>query len=429
MEETSALQLEQQNATISRVDNLSIMRMENLEKANEVEVEVEEASSKEPKAKAYPTYVEKQIPDTEKHITGSSKEAMVTGSVIKQAKASGFCKANIDLTSQKRSDLISPEHLALVPPHTRKVKAEPRFILNHFTRTFSINFQRIANYLNQTPYEPNTNSNEPKGWKTSPMEKINRLIALPGTAADLIRDAYNYGLLHSVYTSTREEIESLPTAIFNAMKSFMAITKAGMVFVRFYQTVSELGCHTVYPSINVVKIGIAREFQYPEPIKQDVLSLEDIPELLQEKRAMGIAIAVQDLRKTLTDQNKNDTYNKIWIYANSNNMLVYCKGKSASANSMDTIEKWIVALSRPEEDTGHKSIKRNYCGEEVKKRLCKWLQHIELHQCNYCKVTQNVIPELSNHYGSEVGPSETMGKEEKEEVDKEDKEDKCDLIL
>lgn len=109
------------------------------------------------------------------------------------------------------------------------------------------------------------------------------LVGLLGCQPKLIKATYDYGILHTIYTSDGIKCSEIPK-LYQIVKNYLNITKANMVFVRIFGAVGEVTYDNIIPTTRFIKIGIAKNYVLQEEVKvlPVILGLE-IPEYLTKK--------------------------------------------------------------------------------------------------------------------------------------------------
>lgn len=159
------------------------------------------------------------------------------------------------------------------------------------------NFKIISNKLNKNPCSI---TEDYKGYTTIKHEKINMLIGLIGCQSELVKAAYDYGLLNTLYTTNGDECIKIPK-LHRVVTNYIKITKADMIFIKFYGAMEEVTMEQIIPTIQFVKIGLTRDYVLPdtEPEVQNALLHEDIPKFLIKKRAWGFKVMIDALKSSI----------------------------------------------------------------------------------------------------------------------------------
>ncbi|GKA93371.1 hypothetical protein Tco_0815357 [Tanacetum coccineum] len=131
---------------------------------------------------------------------------------------------------------------------------------NYHCKMYLNNFLKLANKLNN---EPQKIINEYEGYSTFAHEKVNQLVGLFNCDPNLIKATYDYGLLHSVYTKDGSELCKIPE-VYEQAKYYLKITKATMIYVRFYGAVGEVTFEEIIHTTRLVKMGLTRDFMLIE---------------------------------------------------------------------------------------------------------------------------------------------------------------------
>ncbi|GJV22688.1 hypothetical protein Tco_1375383 [Tanacetum coccineum] len=133
-----------------------------------------------------------------------------------------------------------------------------------------------------------------------PHDKINQLVALVDCNSEIVKSAYDYGLLHSVYTKNGAEVSKIPK-LFEVAKTFLKITKANMVYIRIYGAIAEVDYEKIYPTVRIAKIGITNHYIIPETKIQEEVIIEELPSYFTKKRSWSFKVmadAILDITNT-----------------------------------------------------------------------------------------------------------------------------------
>ncbi|KAG5613701.1 hypothetical protein H5410_013525 [Solanum commersonii] len=173
-----------------------------------------------------------------------------------------------------------------IPPQVNTYKeslGQHKQTYNHITQTYIENIHKIQTFLNQNPRSTKT-KNPHEDYITQNLQGYKKLIAQPGTNANLIGTCYHYGLLNTVYTAIGDEIATI-SELHNAFMHYKRITKGTLFYIKFYSAPAEIRYDEIKPIIQVVKIGLTREMIIPEKIeKQNEIQKIEIPEFYARKR-------------------------------------------------------------------------------------------------------------------------------------------------
>ncbi|ADZ45066.1 putative inclusion body protein [Sweet potato vein clearing virus] len=265
--------------------------------------------------------------------------------------------------------------------------------------------------LNQKPIQDPNLAKEYMGYITQPNKNYNKLIALPKTSASLVRSCYLYGMLATVYTSDGSELVDIPE-ICKAVKSYLAVTKAKLLYVRFYSTPAEITMEDIKPVITVVKIGMTKEMIIPEGIKiQPQIAVEEIADFFANKRVIQLKNVVDELANNYTSNNP------IWIYHNRENTLIYSLAKEVKPKDMEDIRLWIMTLINPEKNPLTRAIKKEFISDKIKGHYCKIISEYPDHLCTRCGGRTNEVPDIDIHISSpEPSEAATPSDDEDDEL-------------
>ncbi|XP_025888956.2 uncharacterized protein [Solanum lycopersicum] len=256
---------------------------------------------------------------------------------------------------------------------------------NHITRSYIENLYKIQNYLNSTPRSPTTKDPN-TDFITQKLQGYNKLIAQPGTNANLVKTCYSYGLLNTVYTQTGDEISTIPE-LYKAFMNYKRITKGTLFYIKFYSAPAEILFDEIKPIIQVIKIGLTRDMIIPEDIgiQQEIQKIE-IPEFYANKRVIGIATILNELTNNYLNGNS------VWSYYVREQVMIYSNSKEIREQDMEEIRQWILSLLKPEQKPTTRALRKGFISEELLTRYCKIIgQKYPDHICSKCQGEDNVI--------------------------------------
>ncbi|KAG5627823.1 hypothetical protein H5410_013041 [Solanum commersonii] len=182
-----------------------------------------------------------------------------------------------------------------IPPQVNTYKeslGQHKQTYNHITRTYIENIHKIQTFLNQNPRSTNT-KNPHKDYITQNLQGYNKLITQPGTNANLVGTCYHYGLLNTVYTTTGDEIATIPE-LHKAFMHYKRITKGTLFYIKFYSAPAEI----LYDKIKPI---IQKKIE-----KQNEIQKIEIPEFYARKRVIGLATILNELATNY--RNKTSKY-------------------------------------------------------------------------------------------------------------------------
>ena len=259
---------------------------------------------------------------------------------------------------------------------------------NHITRSYIENLYKIQNYLNSTPRSPTTKDPN-TDFITQKLQGYNKLIAQPGTNANLVKTCYSYGLLNTVYTQTGDEISTIPE-LYKAFMNYKRITKGTLFYIKFYSAPAEILFDEIKPIIQVIKIGLTRDMIIPEDIgiQQEIQKIE-IPEFYANKRVIGITTILNELTNNYLNGNS------VWSYYVREQVMIYSNSKEIREQDMEEIRQWILSLLKPEQKPTTRALRKGFISEELLTRYCKIIgQKYPDHICSKCQGEDNVIPDV-----------------------------------
>ena len=236
--------------------------------------------------------------DVEKlHKTHNKFVNAATGKASTEASSSNTTnqstkRQNQNLNSQftktfiKNKQPINLSHPTIPSPQTSTYAAslnQNKQVYNHISRAYIQNMYKTQTFLNLHPRSQTTNDPQ-KDFITQKLQGYNKLIAQPGTSANLVRTCYEYGLLSTVYTADGAELQQIPD-LYNAFTIYKRITDGSFFYIRCYSAPAEILYNEIKPLIQVVKIGLTRDMIIPEEIeKQPEIPEVDIPTFFATKR-------------------------------------------------------------------------------------------------------------------------------------------------
>ncbi|GKA84111.1 hypothetical protein Tco_0805706 [Tanacetum coccineum] len=225
------------------------------------------------------------------------------------------------------------------------------------------------------------------GYSTFAHEKVNQLVGLFNCDPNLIKATYDYGLLHSVYTKDGSELCKIPE-VYEQAKYYLKITKATMIYVRFYGAVGEVTFEEIIHTTRLVKMGLTRDFILSEKVtKQNQLCFEEIPQYLTKKRAWSL--------KTMSDAIKEIIKTPFRLNFYKLNLIIVSNAREYDTDGPKVLEKIYWKILSPE-DMDTKVFAKNYLSEKGFEYLCKNLYFEESHKCRYCGKGETGVPELFN---------------------------------
>nr|XP_025883788.1 uncharacterized protein LOC109121374 [Solanum lycopersicum] len=165
--------------------------------------------------------------------------------------------------NQKNSLFIPPQ----ITTYSESLSQDKKKAYNHITRSYIENLYKIQNYLNSTPKSPTTKDPN-TDFITQKLQGYNKLIAQPGTNANLVKTCYSYGLLSTVYTQTGDEISTIPE-LYKAFMNYKRISKGTLFYIKFYSAPAEILFDEIKPIIQVIKIDLTTDMIKPMQILTD----------------------------------------------------------------------------------------------------------------------------------------------------------------
>ena len=271
------------------------------------------------------------------------------------------------------------------------------------------NLQYIANHLNLKPSNFKIlKDGSYKGYTTYPHDKFNQLIALKECNSSLVKSAYDFGLLYSVYTSDASEVSKIPE-LYRVTKNYLKITKADMVFIRVYSVIGEVTDKDIFQALRIVKIGITRNYilgDNEEGIPGEEIFIEELPELMTKKRSWSI--------KVIADQLVKFAQTPIWVNHEDTNTLIVTNSTSYGPDAATKVEKIYWSIMKPD---SHKSkvIPNKLLSDKGSIQLCKILKGEDAHYCKWCNFSTNMVPnveigDIKFEDSDEEVPQEDAGK-------------------
>ncbi|XP_015068696.1 uncharacterized protein LOC107013253 [Solanum pennellii] len=259
---------------------------------------------------------------------------------------------------------------------------------NHITRSYIENLYKIQNYLNSTP-RSQTAKDPHTDFITQKLQGYNKLIAQPGTNANLVKTCYSYGLLNTIYTQTGDEISTIPE-LYKAFMNYKRITKGTLFYIKFYSAPAEILFDEIKPIIQVIKIGLTRDMIIPEDIgtQQETQRIE-IQEFYANKRVIGLATILNELTNNYLNENS------VWSYYVREQVMIYSNSREIREQDMEEIRQWILSLLKPEQKSTTRELRKEFISNELLTRYCKIIgQKYPDHICSKCQGEDNVIPDV-----------------------------------
>lgn len=251
------------------------------------------------------------------------------------------------------------------------------------------NLQKLVNLLNTKPSNFKVNiEGKYFGYTTYPHDKFNQLIALHECSSSLIKSAYDYGLLYSVYTTDGSELSKIPE-LHRIVKNYLKITKADMVFVRVYSVIGEVTDKEIYQALRIIRIGITRNYilsEHEKGIPGEEVHIEELPELLTRKRSWSF--------KVIAEQLENFIQTPIWVNHEENGTLIITNANTYGPDAEAKIEKIYWSIMKPEKNKS-KVIPNKMLSDKGSYALCKLFKGEDKHDCKWCKFSTNVVPDIN----------------------------------
>ncbi|XP_070042795.1 uncharacterized protein [Nicotiana tomentosiformis] len=259
---------------------------------------------------------------------------------------------------------------------------------DYITNSYIQNIHKIQTFLNLNP-RSKTIQNPKTDYITQPLQGYNRLIAQPGTNANLVKTCYNYGLLSTVYTQTGQEIATIPE-LYSAFTTYKRITKGDLFYIKFYVAPAEILYNEIKPIIQVIKLGLTREMIIPENVQiQPEIPKPDIPAFYSNKRIIGLSTILSELVNNYVEEKP------IWGYQSREHTMIYTHSKNLRENDMEEIRRWIKTLIQPEEAPITRAIRGEFISQNLMTRYCKQISPIySEHICSKCQGEKNIVPEI-----------------------------------
>ncbi|GJW30763.1 hypothetical protein Tco_0047638 [Tanacetum coccineum] len=265
---------------------------------------------------------------------------------------------------------------------------------NYHCKMYLNNFLKLANKLNN---EPQKIINEFEGYSTFSHEKVNQLVGLFNCDPNLIKAAYDYGLLHSVYTKDGSELQKIPE-VYEQATYYLKITKATMIYVRFYGAVGEVSFDEIIHTTRLVKMGLTRDFILSESVKtQNQLCFEEVPEYLTKKRAWSLKIISDTIKEIMKTPFRLNFYKL--------NLVIVSNAREYDTEGPKVLEKLYWKILSPE-DVDTKIFAKPYLSEKGFRYLCKNIYFDESHKCKYCGKGDTGVPKLIDFEDIQEGSSQ-----------------------
>ncbi|XP_027769283.1 uncharacterized protein LOC114075184 [Solanum pennellii] len=259
---------------------------------------------------------------------------------------------------------------------------------NYITQSYTENIYKIQTYLNLNP-RSNQTKDPNQDYITKKLQGYNRLIAQPKTSPNLVNACYSYGLLSTTYTYDGEEISGIPE-LYKTFITYKRVTKGNLFYIKFYTAPTEILYEEIKSPIQVIKIGLTKDMIIPEDIgHQNEIPKIEIPSFYPNKRIIGISTIIQELANNYLNGNA------IWSYYARDQVMIYSNSRELRRADMDEVQRWILSLLKPEEQSTTRALKKEFISEESLIRYCKLIGHkYPDHRCSKCNGEDNVIPDV-----------------------------------
>ena len=136
-----------------------------------------------------------------------------------------------------------------------------------------------------------------------------------------------------IYTTNGEELAGIQE-IHKEFMTYKRITNRQLFCVRFYSAPAEKLFNEIKQTINVVKMGMTRDYIIPEEIyEQDEIPKTQIPGFYRNKRVIGISNILSELLNNYSNKKP------VWIYNSRNQALIYSTCKEVRDRDMEELRK------------------------------------------------------------------------------------------
>ncbi|KAG5607099.1 hypothetical protein H5410_028591 [Solanum commersonii] len=115
----------------------------------------------------------------------------------------------------------------------------------------------------------------------------------------------------------------------------------------------------------------------------------DIPSFYANKRIIGMSTIIQELANNYLNGNT------IWSYYSRDQLMIYSNSRELRQADMDEVQKLILSLLKPEEQTITRALKKGFISNKLLTRYCKLIGHkYPDHICSKCNGEDNVIADV-----------------------------------
>ncbi|GJS57354.1 hypothetical protein Tco_0652138 [Tanacetum coccineum] len=269
--------------------------------------------------------------------------------------------------------------------YKEKVMSSEKKDFSYPIKQYIKNFAKIANFLNKVPSKMENDL----GYVTCPHDKINQLVALVDCNSEIVKSAYDYGLLHSVYTKNGAEVSKIPK-LFEVAKTFLKITKANMVYIRIYGAIAEVDYEKIYPTVRIAKIGITNHYIIPETKIQEEVIIEELPSYFTKKRSWSFKVMADAILDITNTPFRVNHYEK--------NTVIVTNATTRDEQGLKILESIYWKIYSPidalKNNMQAKVLPEKMLSESGMKQLCKILYQDTNHKCEFCgkEEVNNYVP-------------------------------------
>ena len=115
----------------------------------------------------------------------------------------------------------------------------------------------------------------------------------------------------------------------------------------------------------------------------------DIPEFYANKRTIGIATILSEMKTNYLNENS------IRTYYNRDQTIIYSNCKEIRIADMEDLRQWILSLLKPEQIPTTRAIRKNFISVNLMTRYCKLIgQKYPDHICSKYEGEDNYVPDV-----------------------------------
>jgi hypothetical protein len=271
-------------------------------------------------------------------------------------------------------DLLSTPYISKRETNYKEVLLTPKKKTSATTSTTSDYEDKKQTFIKYLKYLCSVKEISPS-IKTVSQQYINKAIILKGANPKTVRGLYDQGLIQCIYPSPAvEELVYLPLQIVKAARTFLGITRAKQIYIRFYSTMPEFVNGEVLKAEHIIKIGLTTTPIFGASEIQDFTD-NLFEEIMTDRRAVAFKVMYAELR--------NNYKENLWVYdsPDDNKVLIYSIAKNKQPEDKSHIIKsWYEILRKGKMDMS----------DETAQKYCHLMRFEEEHICTYC--TKEELP-------------------------------------